>query len=287
MFHVKQSNPTTEIYLKTKDFLVTGESFELRLNSTRDMLFTYPRPEEKELLKYYESENYISHTDSEKGLLSNLYQRVKRFAIKRKVSLITKTNSGNGSLLDIGAGTGSFLEAAKSRNWIVSGSEPNIEARILATNKGVELVEDYGHFRGRQFDVVTMWHVLEHIHDLENAIDVLSTLVKPNGHLIIAVPNYKSYDAGFYKNFWAAYDTPRHLWHFSRNSIERLFNKNFKLKKMHPMIFDSFYVSLLSEKYKTGSKFSIRAILVGGWSNLRALFTKEYSSRIYILQKSK
>lgn len=280
-------NDQSKAYLITEDYLVSNETFELVYDSDLDMLRTFPQPDLENLPRYYESEDYISHTDEKGGLMSSLYQAVKKWSLQKKTKLIFEQNSGVGSLLDVGAGTGEFLKVAKEKTWSVQGMEPNENARILASEKGIELKSSLSDFKGAQFDVVTLWHVLEHIPNLEETISQLSKLVKPNGTLIIAVPNFKSYDAKHYNEFWAAFDVPRHLWHFSKVSMEKLFSNHFILEKTKPMIFDSFYVSLLSEKYETGSKFSLKAFWIGLYSNLKANRSKEYSSHIYCFRKVK
>ena len=273
------------IYLSIKDFLVSGETFDLIYSKDLDLLKTFPVPNIEELPKYYESQDYISHTDEKRGFLSRLYQLVKKWSLQKKTNLIYNQNNGIGSLLDVGAGTGDFLKVAKKKGWEVYGTEPNPNASKLASEKGVKLGTSLKDFAGKQFDVITLWHVLEHIPNLEETISELSSLVKPKGVLIIAVPNFKSFDAKYYGKYWAAYDVPRHLWHFSKEAMENLFAKNFKLKKIEPMIFDSFYVSLLSEKYKTGNKISLKAFYIGLKSNLKAKQSKEYSSHIYCFKK--
>ena len=272
-------------YLSVKDYLVSGESFDLIYDADLDFLKTFPQPNADELPKYYESQDYISHTDERRGLFSSLYQLIKKWSLQKKTTLISDQNNGIGSLLDVGAGTGDFLKIAKEKGWVVCGMEPNKTAANLAFGKGIELKPSLNDFEGKQFDVVTLWHVLEHIPNLKETLLKISGLVKPNGILIIAVPNFKSYDAEHYGKFWAAYDVPRHLWHFSKKSIEKLFSENFKLQEIKPLIFDSFYVSLLSEKYKTGRKISLKAISIGFKSNLKARSSKEYSSHIYCFRK--
>jgi SAM-dependent methyltransferase len=250
------------------------------------MLITNPQPEESELGAYYESTDYISHTDSKKGLLAFLYQSVKKRSIQKKVKLIKKLKGVSGTLLDIGAGTGEFCIAAQKSGWITKGVEPNEKAGAYSKSKGIHLAKAMEYYDGQMFDAVTLWHVLEHLPNLEKSIDQISRLVKPGGTLVIAVPNFKSFDAKYYKSFWAAYDVPRHLWHFSKASMPILFGEKFELVKTKPMVFDSFYVSLLSEKYKTGNTFSIRALCIGLWSNLVGWRTKEYSSHIYCFKKA-
>lgn len=273
-------------YLSVKDYLVSGESFELVHDTDLDFLKTFPQPQVEELPQYYESQEYISHTDEKRGLISSLYQLVKKWSLQKKAKLILQQHGDVGSLLDVGAGTGDFLKVAKEKGWQVHGMEPNKNAAKLALEKGIDLKASLNDFEGKQFDVVTLWHVLEHIPDLEETILKLAALVRPQGALIIAVPNFKSFDARYYGKFWAAYDVPRHLWHFSKESMKNLFAENFQLKNIEPMIFDSFYVSLLSEKYKTGRKFSLKAFWIGLLSNIKAKHSKEYSSHIYCFKKS-
>ncbi len=274
-------------FIECKDYTVSGEMFQLLYDKEYDLLVTSPKPKEQELGKYYESEDYISHTDAKRSFFEKLYHIVKVYSLNKKVKLISKLNNESRLILDIGAGTGDFLNTAKNKGWKVEGVEPNTHAKELAKQKGVDLHFTTTDFEPKSFDVITMWHVLEHIPDIENQIKELKRLIKPNGYVIIAVPNFKSYDALHYKSFWAAYDVPRHLWHFSKTSIQKLFQEeDFSLEKVLPMKFDSFYVSLLSEKYKNGKMNFVKAFWVGLLSNSKAKQTKEYSSQIYVLKKS-
>ena len=272
-------------YLKTKDHSVSGEDFELRYDAELDMLITHPQPEQ--LGKYYESDAYISHTDASKSVVDRLYQTVKKYSLSKKVKLISKYAKDKKTVLDFGAGTGDFLATAKESGWQVTGVEPNIGARSKSTKKGIALSEDISQIGNQKFQIISLWHVLEHLPNVEQHIESLIEKLEEEGTLIIAVPNFKSYDAQHYKEFWAAYDVPRHLWHFSKNAIEKLFQRHgMKLVATQPMRFDAFYVSLLSEKYKTGQEGFIKAMLIGLISNIKAWRSKEYSSHIYILQKA-
>ncbi|MFH6767338.1 class I SAM-dependent methyltransferase [Gaetbulibacter aquiaggeris] len=278
-------------YLKVKDYSVSGDSFELIYNKTFDFLETQPQPSLDKLPDYYQSEDYISHTDSQRTLFEKAYQFVKKIAIKRKLKII-KSNAKEGKyLLDFGCGTGDFLKEAQKKGWTVFGVEPNEQARQIANKKTNNLVFNSDHiskFKKESFDVITLWHVLEHLPNTKEQLSVFNKLLKPNGILIVAVPNYKSYDARYYKNFWAAFDVPRHLWHFSRTAINNLVSiENMKVIKTYPMLFDAFYVSLLSEKYKSGKMKPLLSFLIGCFSNLRAISTKEYSSLIYCIKKEK
>ena len=276
-------------FLTCKDYTVSGENFELIYNDHQDILITQPQPSPEDLPKYYQSEDYISHTDASKKFSDKLYQGVKNVMLQKKVKLIDSlVNSENKTLIDIGAGTGDFLKTAKQNSWKVRGVEPNSAARKLAEQKEVRLVEDISLISSEEkFDVISLWHVLEHIPDLDLQIEKFHSLLNPNGYLIIAVPNFKSYDANYYQEFWAAYDVPRHLWHFSKEGMVRLLETHqFQFQKTLPLVFDSFYVSLLSEKYKTGKSNFLKAFQVGMKSNLKAKRTNEYSSLIYVFKKA-
>ncbi|MNQ16483.1 Demethylmenaquinone methyltransferase [compost metagenome] len=274
-------------FLTVKDHSVSKEIFELYHDQILDMLITSPQPALENLGRYYESEDYISHTDNKRSLFEKAYHFVKNIALKNKLNLINSEQSHKGRILDIGAGTGDFLLTAKNDGWETVGVEPSERAKNIAIQKGISFVNEIDALKNNSFDVITMWHVLEHVPNLELQIQELKRLLKPTGTLIVAVPNFKSYDAKYYNEFWAAYDVPIHFWHFSKKAIQSLFEKvDMKLEKVLPMKFDSFYVSLLSEKYKTGKMNYISAFFVGLKSNLKASSTKEYSSHIYVLKNN-
>ena len=250
------------------------------------MLVTFPKPKFSDLDSYYQSGDYISHTDASKTLLDKMYQYVKNITLNDKAKILNQLQPTNRNLLDIGCGTGDFLTKMKTENWNVVGVEPNIQASQFALNKGVIVHQETTNLVSNCYDVITMWHVLEHIHDLDFQISELKRLLAPNGVLIIAVPNFKSYDAKYYGRYWAAFDVPRHLWHFSKSAIKSLFdNPGFKLVQTLPMKFDAFYVSMLSEKYKNGRIDYLNAFIIGLKSNLKAKKSNEYSSQIYILKR--
>lgn len=275
---------TMKLFLKTKDFSVSGEPFELHWDEELDMLVTRPQPEN--LARYYESEDYISHTDAKKSLTDRLYQLVKGKNLKNKLQIVENQLDKPVNLLDLGAGTGDFLILARDSGFSVVGVEPNDRARQLAHKKGVELQTSLEDVSGQKFQAITLWHVLEHLPNLEEQIKTLVELLEKDGVLVIAVPNFKSFDAKYYKTHWAAYDVPRHLWHFSKTSISKIFARHrIEVVKIRPMWFDAFYVSMLSEKYKENKLYLISSFFVGLWSNLMAIFTKEHSSLIYILKR--
>ncbi len=277
-----------EPYLNCMDYTVSNIEFSILIDPKTNLLVTSPRPKDEDLGAYYESEDYISHSDGGKSLFDRLYQLVRNYTLKQKIKLIDSFDTSEKTVLDIGAGTGDFLVACQKQGWKVEGVEPSVKANEIASSKlPSNLKKDIGEFDGQQYDVITMWHVLEHVPNLTTYISQLKRLLKPDGTLIVAVPNHQSFDAEHYGRFWAAYDVPRHLWHFSQKSIEKLFAKE-KMKVVNklPMKFDSFYVSLLSEKYRHGKMNPLKAFYIGLRSNLEARRTNQYSSLIYIIKNA-
>ncbi len=281
------NNKELHTYISCKDYTVSHETFSILKDEASELLVTSPRPNDKDLSKYYESEAYISHTDAKKSVFDRIYQLVRNYTLKRKIKLISALHISQKTLLDIGAGTGDFLLVAKKNEWNVIGVEPSEMARRTAEEKlNQKLNIEISELEGQKFDVITMWHVLEHVPNLIEYIVQLKKLLKDNGVLLVAVPNHKSFDAKYYGEYWAAYDVPRHLWHFSQHSIAELFgSEKMKIIKTLPMRFDAFYVSLLSEKYKRGSMNPINAFYVGWRSNMKAKKSGEYSSLIYVIKK--
>tara|TARA_R110000744_G_scaffold230231_2_gene348372 strand:- start:335 stop:1171 length:837 start_codon:yes stop_codon:yes gene_type:complete len=272
------------IHLTTKDYFLTKEEFSLELDTHYDMLVTKPQP--KNLDKYYQTSNYISHTDQSTNFFEKIYSIAKKYTLHKKTKLINQFSNNGKTLLDIGCGTGEFLVTAKKENWTIFGVEPNKQAREKAVSKTLNVVENLEKLGQQKFNVISLWHVMEHLPDLKNQIKKITNLLDEEGTLIIAVPNFKSNDAIHYKEYWAAYDTPRHLWHFSQNAISELFKEqNFKIIQTLPMKFDSYYVSLLSEKYKNGKQNYFKAIYQGWLSNYKANRTSEYSSLTYVLKR--
>jgi 2-polyprenyl-3-methyl-5-hydroxy-6-metoxy-1,4-benzoquinol methylase len=284
---MKERHP---VYLSCEDHTVSHEKFDLIYRNDLDMLETYPQPKGEKLRRYYESEAYISHTDSNITFIDKLYHIVKSYSLKRKLGMIKSLHTEGKRLLDVGCGTGDFLNTCKKDGWEVVGVEPNRKARELAANKlnfqnSLNLFSDLEKLPEGKFDIITLWHVLEHVPNLETYTKSLKERLKSNGVLIVAVPNFKSYDANYYQEFWAAFDVPRHLWHFSRKAIRLLFkNVGMEVLRIAPLKFDSFYVSILSEKYKSGRNNFLKAFYIGLLSNFKAMHSKEYSSQIYFLK---
>ncbi len=271
-------------HLICDDHSVSGESFALVKCVKCSLILTNPRPASENIAKYYKSDQYISHTDKANSLINIAYKLIRSYTLRQKLKLVNKYSEAK-TLLDYGCGTGHFLNVCRNNNWQAFGYEPDADARKIAEQKNPTSILNSLSKTDATFDVITAWHVIEHVHDLSSTIKTLRNKLKNNGYLIMAVPNHKSFDAAHYKEFWAAYDVPRHLYHFDIGSMESFANKfKFSLIDVLPMKFDSFYVSILSEKCKKGgSMFS--ALKVGYKSNLEAKRTNQYSSLIYILKK--
>ena len=279
--------------LQVKDHVVSHETFSIVSCQACGFKFTNPRPSESEIGKYYESEDYIYHSNKKKGLFLSIFHLVRQFTIRKKVKLINSLvkEATEKAILDYGCGTGEFLNACKSNGWITSGIETSDQARNFAqTNFGLHVknLNQFSEFKENSFDVITLWHVLEHVHRLDEALQNLRKVLKKDGRILIAVPNISSSDSMHYEKFWAALDVPRHLYHFSPGEMKKLLESNgLKLEKILPMPFDSFYVSLLSEKFKTGRMNFISGAFQGLKSNLNSMKNRSRSSSItYLVQRS-
>ena len=276
---------------KVKDNTASQEFFEIYHCSNCQVRFTQNPPSESSIGEYYKSENYISHTDTSKGLINRIYQTVRNISINQKKKLIEKiTGLTRGHLLDVGSGTGYFAAAMQKAGWNVTGLEPDEQARNVSLQQhGLKLLpaDDLFKLPENRFQVITLWHVLEHVHDIKKYVEAFRKLLTDNGKLFIAVPNYGSYDAMSYGSNWAGYDVPRHLYHFTPQTMQWLMKEyGMKIVDIKPMWFDSFYVSLLSSKYKNGSPNWVGAFWTGLVSNIKAMSdVKKCSSVIYIISK--
>lgn len=274
--------------ISVKDFTVSGKIFNISECKPCTLRFTQDVPDAASISPFYKSENYISHTNTSKGLINRLYQSVRNRTLKQKRKLIEKTTGvRQGTLLDVGSGTGAFVSEMKQAGWNVTGLEPDEDARAVGKQSyNIDLTDitQFYHLPAASYDAITLWHVLEHVHDMHGYVAKLKLLLKENGKLFIAVPNYKSLDAAIYKECWAAYDVPRHLYHFSPLSVEVLMEKHgLKLLRNKPMWYDSFYISMLSSKYRNGKTNLFASFINGFLSNVKALGeVKRCSSVIYI-----
>ncbi len=276
-------------HLNLRDHFLSKENFSIYQCDDCGFRFTSPRPETDELGGYYKSDEYIAHSNTRKGLVANVYQIVRNFTIRRKVNLLSSGRAA-GHILDIGCATGEFLHAFAQKGWMTTGIEPDADAAEYAVkNYGLEIhgESQIEKFENNSFDIVTMWHVLEHVEDFHQRIQSIKRILKPGGLLVIAVPNPDSYDASEYASFWAAWDVPRHLSHFSQKNINTLCDvqNGFHHVKTVPMLFDAYYVSMLSEKYKGTNAGFLHGLISGLRSNISASKSGEYSSLTYIYKK--
>ena len=283
-----QSKKIAKIF-SARDHTVSQEVFEIWECRDCTLRFTQNIPDESAITKYYQSEEYISHSDTKKGLVNTLYHKVRNITLRNKFSIVKKyTGLEKGNVLDIGAGTGAFLNQMKEKGWNVKGLEPEEKAREFAQVNYEILLDppqNLEELLEGTFDAITLWHVLEHVHNLKLYLNRFYELLKEKGVLFVAVPNYLSADAKKYGPDWAAYDVPRHLYHFSPRSMKILMRKyGFSVDEVLPMKFDSFYVSMLSEKIKANKLPLVSGGFSGLLSNLRA-GDENYSSLIYVIRK--
>lgn len=275
-------------FLVVTDNAVSKESFVIVECENCSFKFTNPRPDSDSIGQYYESEEYISHSNVKTGIINRAYHVVRSITTKQKVELINRQAPAKGSILDYGCGTGTFLTACKKDGWEIRGVEPNIKAREVATTETGEIIAaSLSDIEGEKFEVITLWHVLEHIHTLNETMAQLLECLQDDGTLIIAVPNADSHDAQEYKENWAAYDVPRHLYHFTQSTMKRFLKKHkMVLEEVLPMKFDAYYVSMLSEKHKEGKTKMINSVVNGYRSNSYAEKNgNDYSSLIFIAKR--
>ncbi len=278
-------------FKKVVDHSISKEIFDLVRCSVCNLVITQNQPSAASIGPYYASEDYVSHSDTQTGVVNKLYHKVRTHMLNKKQSWVEKnSNVVKGKLLDVGCGTGYFPSHMKSVGWNVKGLEPDDKARKHAVEKfGLDVSPAAELFKlEEKFDVITLWHVLEHVHELNEYIEKFHQLLSDDGILLIAVPNYTSLDAEQYKENWAAYDVPRHLWHFAPQSMEQLLsNHGMKLVKKYTMPFDPFYVALLSEKYRNSQLGFVKGLLEGVKSNMKAWSdTDRGSSVVYISRKN-
>lgn len=280
----------TQIHLWVKDLFLTNEAFEIHECLKCGLLFTEPRPKPEEIGKYYQSEEYYSHQENKKGFVPHIYEAVKSVNLKKKYKMATK-GLESGRMLEIGCGAGDFLHTMEKHGWTCTGIEPSESAKEIATKKVKATLlypQEIGQLEDESFELITMWHVLEHVDNLKEEIKQLQRLLKKGGRLVLALPNFKSADAQYYKEYWAAYDVPRHLNHFCRESINNIFKTtDFKRIKTDKLVWDAYYISFMSEKYMNHSLPLLKGAWKGLRSNCKARKNGEWSSLVYILERPK
>lgn len=281
----------SELFLEAEDTLGSKKTFKIEKCRVCDFVFTNPRPSTKEIAQYYHSEAYISHTEQKQSIKDKIYFIIQKIMLRRKVALLKKhTTSQHRMLLDYGCGTGNFIDHSMQNGFQTAGYEPEPNARSKAKAKGLKIIKDKDLLFGNKtpvFDVITLWHVLEHLHDFRTYLDKFHTKLNTGGLLVVAVPMANCSDAGYYGQHWAGWDLPRHLYHFTPDSLLRCCeDAGYELIERKGMPFDSYYVAWLSEQNKGSRMAPLRAFLIGSWSNIRALFRKTpWSSEIFVLRK--
>ena len=272
----------------TQDYLVSGETFSIRWDESKGYASTHPQPAADKLGSYYESAAYLSHNESQQSVVGPLYRMARKYMFRIKHKMFKKWLPANSSILDYGCGTGGFLEYTSSKAYASFGAETNTYARDQAIRKGLTVVSSWEQLPQEKFNLISLWHVLEHVSDLDQCIQEIQKRLNTNDILLIAVPNLNAFDAIYYAEFWAAYDVPRHLWHFSQRGIKQLIEPcGFELIAQHPLILDALYIAYVSEKHK-GSRFALlKGIFRGLQSNWKAKKTGEYSSLVYLFRKAK
>lgn len=275
------------------DFYVSGEQFELFRCETCNFTFTQGVPLGEDIDRYYQTPDYISHSDTNKGITNALYHSVRKHMLGKKARLVSReSHLKSGKILDIGTGTGYFPAAMQKRGWVVEAVEKNPQAREVAKKKFGLNVKDNSalkQYKRETFDVITMWHVMEHVDNLYETWMHLYDLLTERGVVIIAVPNIASYDANKYKEYWAAYDVPRHIWHYTPATIQQMASAHgFIMAARHPMPFDAFYVSILSEKNRKKSFPFFRGMVTGTQAWFNTIGSREKSSSmIYVFRKKR
>ena len=271
--------------MKITDHFLSKETFELVETEVPGVLKTSPIP--SDLGRYYESKDYISHHQDSGSLKEKIYKKLQKVNLNFKRNILAKELPKDANVLDYGCGAGEFLKYIET-DFTTFGYEPSTAARQLAIQKftKTKVINDLSVIADQSLDAITLWHVLEHIDNQDDILNLFHNKLKPNGLLIIAVPNHTSYDAKRYKEFWAAYDVPRHIYHFSKNGMGILMNnEKWNLKYTRPLLLDSFYISMLSEKYKKSPIFWLKGFIFGAISNFKAVKTGEFSSLIYVIGK--
>ncbi|HMP31478.1 MAG TPA: class I SAM-dependent methyltransferase [Saprospiraceae bacterium] len=273
-------------YISVQDFNVSKEKFDIYQCKSCDLLYTNDIPDQDAIGQYYKYANYVSHTDTRESFFYQMYHKVRSIMLYLKHQWIKSYKLKGKKVLDIGSGTGAFLSYMRAKGWVTTGIEADTDARrnALKLHNIESLPPSFFYNLSELYDVISLWHVLEHLHDLDGYLSKIKQILDPNGILIIAVPNPTCYEAKNYREYWDGYDVPRHLYHFSPTSIDFLASKyNFTIVAKKRMWFDAIYSGILSEKHKGG--FKLKGIWKGLISNLHALFDKDRTASItYILK---
>lgn len=280
----------TDLY-SAIDHLVSGDSFLIRRCNACSFCFTCDTPSEKEIDRYYLSEDYISHSDKRLSLTDRLYHLARSCMLGRKHRLVTAvTRKKTGTLLDAGSGTGYFASYMQQRGWKVTGIELSEQARNYSASRfGITAVAPAAlmNMPARSADCITFWHVIEHLYDPAMWMREAGRILKDDGKCLIALPNLASADAKWFGRRWAALDVPRHLWHFTPATMTRFVSDNgFTCNKIRSLPLDVFYISVLSYRNRGCRLSLIRGLMTGALLSVSSFFRKYgASSLIYELSK--
>lgn len=282
-------NSSFSDFLTCEDYVATNERFKLIKCSSCDFVFTSPRPESDKCSKYYESSKYISHQDEDNSLIIKLYRLVRNRNMKWKINTIEKYHTNKGQLLDYGCGLGDFLNYSKQQGWNSVGLDISENARKTVKERyNIDVFPNSDIFKldEKSKEVISLWHVLEHVYNLDETLNEFKRILKDNGTLFIALPNRQSWDGNHYKNYWDGYDVPRHIYHFTPKDLEVLMKRiGFKIVEKQGMFFDAFYICMRSEMHKGNKLKFILGGIKGMISNIKAYKSNNYSSILYIIKK--
>ena len=218
------------------------------------LVYLNPRPVEESSGVFYESSEYTPFvsTGKQRSIMDRVYVAIREMNNRWKRRQIEALQPERGRLLDVGCGTGEFLQAMHAAGWQVRGVERDAKAAAYAVEQlQLDVVcgsLDTVPLAPASFDVVTMWHVLEHLYQPHKALMQVRDVLRPGGLLVIAVPNLLSLDARYYRQNWVAFDAPRHVQHFSPKSLRSLCEMHsFAHLRTRMLPFDPFFNALMSE----------------------------------------
>ena len=270
--------------IETKDYLVTHESFFVE-EKEKGISFTHPVIADEEIDKYYNTTAYLSHS-SNKTLISFFFDLFSNIMVKKKTSFMLGLG-GVSAYLDYGCGIGKLISSMNKKGVASYGYDTSSLAISVCNNKSLNASSNLDDLPNK-YDLISFWHSLEHVSDYTKVLKKTKKMLSKNGTMVVALPNYDSFDAKFYSKFWAAYDTPRHRVHFTKKGfIKAASQLGFEVVKTKPLFLDSFYISMMSEKYKQSLFYFLKGLFIGALSNLFFFFTKQASSHTYVLKNLK
>ena len=258
-------SPDIGSYTTITDHYYSKENFDIAACKGCGLRFTQNRPAPEEIGRYYDSENYASHDSGKKAsVFLKVYQMARDYMLGLKFNLVRQFKPEWKQVLDYGTGEGFFTEYLLKKGKDASGIEPSAVAREnFKSRTGKTLFEDIDALPAdKTFQVITLWHVLEHIHTLRETMEKLTERLEQKGIIVIAIPNQKAKDLEAFGPHWAAWDVPRHLYHWDTDSLSA-FMKSLGLVRIHTgqLPLDPFYIGMISARY--AGKGAVSGILTG------------------------